>query len=107
VLMGLLFGWAGRDVDFPFKLFRTLVWQSVDIHPRAASRTFNAEFLVSARRLGFEVAEIPVSHRRPLQGAPRRASRRQVTSWRFARSMRAAPEEPRQSPERRFLTPDP
>lgn len=130
VLVGLLFGRAGRDVDCPFKLFRTVVWQSLDIHPREASRTFNAEFLVGARRLGFEVAEVPVSHRRPRQGAPRRAARPseigralvelgelrtrgqgpaatgQLASWRFARSMREAPEEQRQSREGRFLTPD-
>jgi Glycosyl transferase family 2 len=72
VLVSLLFGKIGRDVDCPFKLFRKVVWQRVDIHPREASPTFNAELLVRARRLGFWVAEVPVSHRRPREGSPRR-----------------------------------
>jgi DNA-binding transcriptional LysR family regulator len=74
VLVGLLFGKTGRDVDCPFKLFRTSVWHRVDVHPRDASPAFNAELLVRARRLGFPVAEVPVSHRRPRQGTPRRAA---------------------------------
>jgi Glycosyl transferase family 2 len=71
-LVSLLFGKTGRDVDCPFKLFRTVVWQRVDVHPREPRPTFNAELLVRARRLGFNVAEVPVSHRRPLRGRPRR-----------------------------------
>jgi hypothetical protein len=128
MLVGLLFGRTARDVDCPFKLFRTAVWQRVDMHPREASPTFNAELLVSARQLGFQVAEVPVSHRRPWQGTPLRTARPieigqalvelgrlrargqgagargQVPSWRFARSGRAAPEEQRKP---RFLTPEP
>jgi DNA-binding transcriptional LysR family regulator len=132
VLVSLLFGQTGRDVDCPFKLFRTVVWQRVDVHPRSTSPTFNAEILVRARRLGFCVAEVPVSHRRPRQAAPRRAAgpteigralvqlselrrgvssqgaaaRREVPSLRFAPSMRAATGEQRHSPEPRSLTPD-
>lgn len=68
VLVSLMFGQTARDVDCQFKLFRTVVWQGVHIHPREASPTFNAELLVRARRLGFRVAEVPVSHRRPSEG---------------------------------------
>jgi Glycosyl transferase family 2 len=76
VLVCLLFGKTGRDVDCLFKLFRTVAWQRVDIHPREPGQnlTFNAELLVRARRLGFRVAEVPVSHRRPPAGARRRAA---------------------------------
>jgi hypothetical protein len=74
VLVSLLFGQTGRDVDCPFKLFRTVVWQAVHVHPREASPTFNAELLVRARRLGFRVVEVPVSHRRPPEGVSRRAA---------------------------------
>jgi Glycosyl transferase family 2 len=73
-LVGLLFGKTGRDVDCPFKLFRSVVWQSVDLRPRKPGRTFNAELLIRARALGFNVAEVPVSHRRPHVGEPRRAA---------------------------------
>ncbi len=60
LLVNGLFGYTARDVDCAFKLFRREVWESVVIHARGA--TFSAEFLIKARRLGFQVAELPVSH---------------------------------------------
>jgi glycosyltransferase involved in cell wall biosynthesis len=65
LLVNGLFGYVARDVDCAFKLFRRRVWRSVTVHARGA--TFSAEFLVKARRLGFRVKELPVSH------LPRRA----------------------------------
>lgn len=59
-LVNGLFGYTARDVDCAFKLFRREVWRSVVVHARGA--TFSAEFLVKARRLGFQVKELPVSH---------------------------------------------
>jgi hypothetical protein len=47
-------------VDCAFKLFRRRVWEQVTVHARGA--TFSAELLIKARRLGFQVAELPVSH---------------------------------------------
>ncbi len=60
ILVNLLFGYTARDVDCAFKLFRRRVWQSMTVQSRGA--TFSAEFLVKARRLGFHVKELPVSH---------------------------------------------
>jgi hypothetical protein len=74
VLVGLVFGKTGRDVDCPFKLFRKVVWQRAGVHPRQSTPTFNAELLVRARRLGFCVTEVAVSHRRPREGAARSAA---------------------------------
>jgi glycosyltransferase involved in cell wall biosynthesis len=59
-LVNGLFGYTAKDVDCAFKLFRREVWRSVVVHARGA--TFSAEFLIKARRLGFEVVELPVSH---------------------------------------------
>jgi glycosyltransferase involved in cell wall biosynthesis len=59
-LVNGLFGYTARDVDCAFKLFRREVWRSVTVHARGA--TFSAEFVIKARRLGFQVAELPVSH---------------------------------------------
>jgi hypothetical protein len=73
-LVSLLFGNTGRDVDCPFKLFRTVVWQRIDAYAQKRDPTFNAELLVRARRLGFGVVEVPVSHHRPRQGASGRAA---------------------------------
>ena len=60
LLVNALFGYTARDVDCAFKLFRRRVWQSLTVHARGA--TFSAELLVKARRLGFRVKELPVSH---------------------------------------------
>jgi glycosyltransferase involved in cell wall biosynthesis len=68
MLVNLLFGYTARDVDCAFKLFRRRVWQSVTVHARGA--TFSAEFLIKARRLGFHVKELPVSHFPRTAGSP-------------------------------------
>jgi glycosyltransferase involved in cell wall biosynthesis len=60
MLVNLGFGYTARDVDCAFKLFRRQVWESLTVHARGA--TFSAEFLIKARRLGFQVKELPVSH---------------------------------------------
>jgi glycosyltransferase involved in cell wall biosynthesis len=67
-LVNLLFGYTARDVDCAFKLFRRGVWESMTVHARGA--TFSAEFLIKARRLGFAVKELPVSHLPRTAGSP-------------------------------------
>ncbi|HEY1297230.1 MAG TPA: glycosyltransferase family 2 protein [Chloroflexota bacterium] len=67
-LVNLLFGYTARDVDCAFKLFRRGVWESMTVHARGA--TFSAEFLIKARRLGFHVKELPVSHLPRTAGSP-------------------------------------
>ncbi len=68
LLVNGLFGYTARDVDCAFKLFRREVWQSLTVHARGA--TFSAEFLIKARRLGFRVKELPVSHYPRTAGSP-------------------------------------
>ena len=68
LLVNALFGYTARDVDCAFKLFRRSVWESLTVHARGA--TFSAEFLVKARRLGFRVKELPVSHYPRTAGSP-------------------------------------
>jgi glycosyltransferase involved in cell wall biosynthesis len=68
LLVNALFGYTARDVDCAFKLFRRRVWQSMTVHARGA--TFSAEFLIKARRLGFQVTELPVSHLPRTAGSP-------------------------------------
>lgn len=59
-LVNGLFGYTARDVDCAFKVFRRRVWDTVKVRSRGA--TFSAELLIKARRLGFQVREVPVSH---------------------------------------------
>jgi len=68
MLVNLLFGYTARDVDCAFKLFRRHVWQSMTVHARGA--TFSAEFMIKARRLGFRVKELPVTHFPRTAGSP-------------------------------------
>jgi glycosyltransferase involved in cell wall biosynthesis len=68
LLVNLLFGYTARDVDCAFKLFRRRVWESMTVHARGA--TFSAEFMIKARRLGFRVKELPVSHFPRTAGSP-------------------------------------
>jgi hypothetical protein len=49
-------GW-GVDVDYAYELVRRDVWLDV--------RAYGTELLGKARRLGYRVSEVPVSHRRP------------------------------------------
>ncbi len=67
LLINALFGYAARDVDCAFKLFRREVWHRTVVHARGA--TFSAEFLIKARRLGYRVKELPVSHFRRTSGS--------------------------------------
>lgn len=64
-LVTLLFGYTARDVDCAFKLFRREVIENITIESRGA--TFSAEFLVRAKRRGYRIREVPVTH------LPRRA----------------------------------
>jgi hypothetical protein len=59
-LVNGLFGYTAKDIDCAFKLFRREVWEQVLVHAHGA--TFSAEFLIKARRFGFRVTELPVSH---------------------------------------------
>jgi glycosyltransferase involved in cell wall biosynthesis len=67
-LVSLLFGYAARDVDCAFKLFQRRVWQRVRVHSGGA--TFSAEFLIKARRCGYRVIEVPVTHYPRTAGKP-------------------------------------
>ncbi|MBV9357706.1 MAG: glycosyltransferase family 2 protein [Chloroflexi bacterium] len=68
LLVNSLFGYTARDIDCAFKLFRRRVWESLTVHARGA--TFSAEFIIKARRLGFRVIELPVSHFPRTAGSP-------------------------------------
>jgi glycosyltransferase involved in cell wall biosynthesis len=68
LLVNTLFGYTARDVDCAFKLFRRHVWESLTVYARGA--TFSAELMIKARRLGFRVRELPVSHFPRTAGSP-------------------------------------
>ncbi len=59
-LINLLFGYAARDVDCAFKLFKREVYESITLESRGA--TLSGEFLVKARRKGYRFKQVPVKH---------------------------------------------
>jgi hypothetical protein len=65
--LNVVFGKTARDVECAFKLFRRVAWER--LQPRPRKDRFNVDVLVGARRLGFRIAEVPVSHRRAYQSA--------------------------------------
>lgn len=67
-LVALLFGYTARDVDCAFKLFRRDVLNHITIRSRGA--TLSAEFLVRARRAGYRIEEVPVTHLPRTAGSP-------------------------------------
>ena len=64
-LINVLFGYTARDVDCAFKLFpRSLL---TELNVTSTAHTFSPELIVKARRAGYRVAEVRVTH------LPRRA----------------------------------
>ena len=66
-LIRVLFDLPIRDIDCAFKVFRRDVVDAIPIESVGAF--VNTEILVRARRAGFRIRQIPVSHR------PRRSGR--------------------------------
>ncbi len=75
-LVNLLFGHTARDVDCAYKLFRREVIERINV--TSCGATFSAEFLVRARRAGFRIVELPVSHHPRVAGKQTGANPRVV-----------------------------
>ena len=59
-LVNVLFGYTARDVDCAFKLFPRRLLGELDV--RSTGHAFSPELLIKARRAGYRVAEVRVSH---------------------------------------------
>jgi glycosyltransferase involved in cell wall biosynthesis len=68
-LTNVLFGYVSRDVDCAFKLMSREVVDTVGPHVSSRGATFSAEFLVRAKRKGFALREVPVTHRARVAGS--------------------------------------
>jgi glycosyltransferase involved in cell wall biosynthesis len=60
MLVNGLLGLKVRDIDCAFKLFRRVVFQAIKID--AVGAMVNTDILVQARRMGFKIKEVPVTH---------------------------------------------
>jgi hypothetical protein len=59
-LIGLLFGWPHRDINFSFKLVRREVLEAVEL--RAEGSLIDAELIVKARNLGFVIQQLGLDY---------------------------------------------
>ncbi|HXT19857.1 MAG TPA: glycosyltransferase family 2 protein [Thermoanaerobaculia bacterium] len=59
-LIGLLFGWPHRDVNFSFKLVRREVLEAIEL--RAEGSLIDAELIVKARNLGFVIQQLGLDY---------------------------------------------
>jgi glycosyltransferase involved in cell wall biosynthesis len=84
-LIAILFGYTARDVDCAFKLFKREILDHITIQSRGAM--FSAEFLVRAKRAGYQSAQVPVTHLPRLAGKPSGA-RLDVITRAFSELMR-------------------
>jgi glycosyltransferase involved in cell wall biosynthesis len=59
-LIGLLFGWPHRDVNFSFKLLRREVLEAIEL--RAEGSLVDAELIVKAKNLGFVIQQMGLDY---------------------------------------------
>jgi glycosyltransferase involved in cell wall biosynthesis len=59
-LIGLLFGWPHRDINFSFKLLRREVLEAVEL--RSEGSLIDAELIVKARNLGFQIQQLGIDY---------------------------------------------
>jgi glycosyltransferase involved in cell wall biosynthesis len=60
LLVNAMFGYTARDVDCAFKLFPRRLLQSIQLH--STGHTLSPELLIKARRAGYRIAEVRVTH---------------------------------------------
>jgi glycosyltransferase involved in cell wall biosynthesis len=59
-LIGILFGWPHRDINFSFKLMRRQVLESIELHSEGS--LIDAELVVKAKNRGFIIQQIGIDY---------------------------------------------
>ena len=59
-LIGLLFGWPHRDINFSFKLLRREVLEAIEL--RSEGSLIDAELIVKAKNLGFVIQQLGLDY---------------------------------------------
>lgn len=66
----ILFGSTVRDIDCAFKLMRREVITNVGPLVESRGAAFSAEWLVVAKKLGYRIDQVPVTHKPRVAGKP-------------------------------------
>jgi len=59
-LIGILFGWPHRDINFSFKLMRREVLEAIEL--RSEGSLIDAELIVKAKNLGFAIQQLGLDY---------------------------------------------
>jgi glycosyltransferase involved in cell wall biosynthesis len=59
-LIGLLFGWPHRDINFSFKLLRREVLEAIEL--KSEGSLIDAELIVKAKNLGFSIQQLGLDY---------------------------------------------
>lgn len=59
-LIGILFGWPHRDINFSFKLMRREVLEAIEL--RSEGSLIDAELIVKAKNLGFVIQQLGLDY---------------------------------------------
>lgn len=59
-LIGMLFGWPHRDINFSFKLMRREILEAVEL--RSEGSLIDAELVVKAKNLGFSIQQLGLDY---------------------------------------------
>ncbi len=71
-LIGVLFGWPHRDINFSFKLMKRKVLQAVEL--KSEGSLIDAELIVKAKNRGFAIQQIGIDYFPRLRGTSNLAS---------------------------------
>ena len=108
-LIGILFGWPHRDINFSFKLMKRRVLEVVEL--KSEGSLIDAELVVKAKNAGFSIQQIGIDYFPRSRGVSHLASfsvvvkilRELITLFPEMRKRRPAP--PQEEPAERYAAP--
>ena len=100
-LIGVLFGWPHRDINFSFKLMKREVLEAIDL--KSEGSLIDAELIVKAKNRGFAIQQIGLDYFPRIRGKSHLSSPKVILKI-LAELVRLYPEMRRREP-RKALTP--
>jgi len=97
-LIGFLFGWPHRDINFSFKLFKREVLQAIEL--KSEGSLIDAELIVKAKNRGFAIQQIGLDYFPRIRGTSNLSSPRVILKI-FAELWKLFPEMRRKVPRGR------
>src|ERR1051325_6482890 len=98
-LIGVLFGWPHRDINFSFKLLKREVLEAIDL--KSEGSLIDAELIVKAKNRGFAIQQIGLDYFPRIRGTSHLSSPKVILKI-FAELVRLYPEMRRKVPHERL-----